>query len=95
MCTKQTATYHSSFESELICLDTSIRMLAFLALVLWDEIMDMFCPFPAKPRATLCHPIDVVPTCEDYPLARCMCIVFEDNEVAIRMTIKQCSPHMQ
>ena len=92
---KQTATSHSSSESELICLDAAIRILALPALMLWDEIMAMYCPFPVKPRVTSCHPIDIKPECEDYPPQRGVCTMLEDNEAVMKMTIKQRSPHMQ
>ena len=42
MCTKQTAVSHSSTESEIISLDTGLRLDGLLALELWDLIVSVF-----------------------------------------------------
>ena len=42
MCKKQTAVYHSSTESEIISLDTGLRLDGLLALDLWDLIDSVF-----------------------------------------------------
>ena len=39
MCNKQTAVSHSSTESEIISLDTGLRLDGLLALELWDLIV--------------------------------------------------------
>ena len=41
MCKKQTAVSHSSTESEIISLDTGLRLDGFLALELWDLIVSV------------------------------------------------------
>ena len=42
MCNKQTAVSHSSTESEIISLDTGLRLDRLLALELWDLIVSVF-----------------------------------------------------
>ena len=42
MCKKQTAVLHSSTESEIISLDTGLRLDGLLALELWDLIVFVF-----------------------------------------------------
>ena len=42
MCKKQTAVSHSSTESEIISLDTGLRLDGWLALELWDLIVSVF-----------------------------------------------------
>ena len=42
MCKKQTAVSHSSTESEIISLDTGLRLDGLLALELWDLIVSYF-----------------------------------------------------
>ena len=42
MCNKQTAVSHSSTESEIISLDTGLRLDGLLALELWDLIVSVF-----------------------------------------------------
>ena len=42
MCKKQTAVSHSSTESEIISLDTGLRLDGLLALELWDLIDSVF-----------------------------------------------------
>ena len=41
MCKKQTAVSHSSTESEIISLDTGLRLGGLLALELWDLIVSV------------------------------------------------------
>ena len=42
MCKKQTAVSHSSTQSEIISLDTGLRLDGLLALELWDLIVSVF-----------------------------------------------------
>ena len=42
MCKKQTAVFHSSTESEIISLDTGLRLDGLPALELWDLIVYVF-----------------------------------------------------
>ena len=42
MCEKQTAVSHSSIESEIISLDTGLRLDVLPALELWDLIVSVF-----------------------------------------------------
>ena len=42
MCKKQAAVSHSSTESEIISLDTGLRLNGLLALELWDLIVSVF-----------------------------------------------------
>ena len=45
MCKKQTAVSHSSTESEIISLDTGLRLDGLPALELWDLIVSIFGKF--------------------------------------------------
>ena len=45
MCKKQTSVSHSSTESEIISLDTGLRLDGLLALELWDLIDCVFGKF--------------------------------------------------
>ena len=58
MCKKQTSVSHSSTESEIISLDTGLRLDGLLALELWDLIVSVF--------GNISHISDrtVKPTCE-------------------------------
>ena len=49
MCKKQTAVSHSSTESEIISLDTGLRLNGLLVLELWDLIV---CVFGNVPRVS-------------------------------------------
>ena len=42
MCKKQTAVSHSSTESEIISMDSGLRLDGLLALELWDLIVSVF-----------------------------------------------------
>ena len=42
MCKKRTAVFHSSTESEIISLDTGLRLDGLLALELWDQTVSVF-----------------------------------------------------
>ena len=42
MCKKQTAVSHSSIESEIISLDTGLRLDGLPALELWDPVVSVF-----------------------------------------------------
>ena len=42
MCKEQTSVSHSSTESEIISLDTGLRLVGLLALELWDLIVSVF-----------------------------------------------------
>ena len=42
MCKKQTAVSHSSTESEIVSLDTGLRLDGLLALELWDLVVSVF-----------------------------------------------------
>ena len=42
MCKKQTPVSHSSTESQIISLDTGLRLDGLLALELWDLIVSVF-----------------------------------------------------
>ena len=42
MCKKQTSVSHSSTESEIVSLDTGLRLDGLLALELWDLFVSVF-----------------------------------------------------
>ena len=98
MCKKQTAVSHSSTESEIISLDTGLRLDGLLALELWDLIVSVL--GSGKPESDV-HKhhkphkkIDVMKDIDSVPLnvqsarQEALLYVFEDNEAVIKMIIK-------
>ena len=59
MCKKQTAVAHSSTESEIISLDTGLRLVGLLVLELWDLIVAVLhgntIQTPERPVRTRCQ----------------------------------------
>ena len=103
MCKKQTAVSHSSIESEIISVDTGLRLDGSLALELWDLKLCVFleeiCRISGRHRKS--HKIDVMKDIEsvlsNVQSARqeALLYVFEDNEVVIEMILKGRSPTMR
>ena len=52
MCKKQTSVSHSSTESEIISLDTGLRLDGLLALELWDLIVSVLGNMTQTPERT-------------------------------------------
>jgi len=50
MCKKQGAVSHSTAEAEVIALDAGCRMEGLPSLLLWDLVLEVFCPEKAKKR---------------------------------------------
>ena len=53
MCKKQTAVSHSSIESEIVALDTSIRVEGIPALGMFDCVLDVLSPMAGQSKKTL------------------------------------------
>ena len=52
MCKKQGAVSHSSAEAEIISVDANLRMEGLPALILWDDVIDVFgCSGRPLPRS--------------------------------------------
>ena len=63
MCKKQTSVSHSSTESEIISLDTGLRLDGLLALELWDLIVSVFGKKnKSHNKIDVVHDIDLVPS---------------------------------
>ena len=103
MCKKQTAVSHSSTESEIISLDTRLRLDGLPALELWDLIVSVFGnishvsdgtgqPINGKNKSynkiDVVHDIDLVPSNVQSASREALLYVFEDNEVVIKMIRK-------
>ena len=106
MCKKITAASHSSTESEIISLDTGLRLDGLPALELWDLIVSVLGNVSCadndvhkrhKSQKKIDVMGDIVSVPSNVRSARqeaCLC-VFEDNEAAIKMILKGKSPTMR
>ena len=110
MCKKQTSVSHSSTESEIISLDTGLRLDGLFALELWDLIVSVFGnishisdrtgqPVNGKNKShnkiDAMHDIDYVPSNVQSSNQEALLYVFEDNEAVIKMIMKGRSPTMR
>ena len=110
MCKKQTAVSHSSTESEIISLDTGLRLDGLPALELWDLIVSVLGnvsrvsdrsgqPESGKNKShnkiDVMKDIDAVPSNVQSARQEALLYVFEDNEAVIKMIIKGRSPTMR
>ena len=107
MCKKQTSVSHSSTESEIISLDTGLRLDGLPALELWDLIVSVFGNIshisdrtgqPVNGKNKSCNKIDVIQDIDSVPSnvqsasREALFYVFEDNEAVIKMIMKGRSP---
>ena len=103
MCKKQTSVSHSSTESEIISLDTGLRLDGLPALELWDLIVSVFGNISHIADQTVklvngknkshnkidaMQDIDSVPSNVQSASQEALLYVFEDNEAVIKMIIK-------
>ena len=110
MCKKQTSVSHSSTESEIISLDTGLRLDGLPALELWDLIVSVIGdtshvsdragqPVNGKNKSFNnnddVHDIDLVPSNVQSASREAFLYVFEDNEAVIKMIMKGRSPTMR
>ena len=110
MCKKQTSVSHSSTESEIISLDTGLRLDGLPALGLWDLIVSVFGNIshvsdgPGQPvngknksynKNDVVRDIDLVPSNVQSASREALLYVFEDNEAVIKMIMKGRSPTMR
>ena len=104
MCKKQTFVSHSSTESEIISLDTGLRLDGLPALELWDLIVSVFGNIshvsdgagqPVKWKNQSHNKIDVVHDIDLVPSNVQSASLFEDNEAVIKMIMKGRSPTMR
>ena len=110
MCKKQTSVSHSSTESEIISLDTGLRLDGLPALELWDLIVSVFGnishvsdraghPVNGKNKShnkiDVVQDIDLVPSNVQSASREALLYVFEDNEAVIKMIMKGRSPTMR
>ena len=111
MCKKQTSVSHSSTESEIISLDTGLRLDGLPALELWDIIVSVFgniCHISDRTgqpvnggknkshiKIDVMQDIDSVPSNVQSASQEALLYVFEDNEAVIKMIMKGRSPTMR
>ena len=103
MCKKETSVSLSSTESEIISLDTGLRLDGLPALELWDLIVSVFGNIshvsdrtgqPVKGKNTSDDKIDVMQDIDSVPSnvqsanREALLYVFEDNEAVIKMIMK-------
>ena len=100
---KQTSVSHSSTESEIISLDTGLRLDGLPALELWDLIVSVFGNISHVSDRTVqpvngknksynkidgMQDIDAVPSNVQSARQEALLYVFEDNEAVIKMTLE-------
>ena len=100
MCKKQTSVSHSSTESEIISLDTGLRLDGLLVLEFWDLVVSVFGNISrvsdrsgqlvngknkSHKNTMLCRNIDYVPSNVQSSRQEPSLYVFEDNEAVIKM----------
>ena len=110
MCKKQTSVSHRSTESEIISLDTVLRLDRLLAQELWDLIVSVFGNIshisdrtgqPVNGKNKSHNKIDVIQDIDSVSAnvqsarQEALLYVFEDNEAVIKMNIKGRSPTMR
>ena len=111
MCKKQTAVSHSSTESEIISLDTGLRLDGLPALELWDLIVSVLgnvsrvsdrsgqpdndVHHKSQKNINVLKNMDCVPSNVQSSHQEALLYVFEDNEAVIKMIIKGRSPTMR
>ena len=110
MCKKPTAVSHSSTESEIISLDTGLRLDGLFALELWDLIVSVFGNIShisdqtgqavngknkSHNKIDAMRDIDSVPSNVQSARQEALLYVFEDNEAVIKMIMKGRSPAMR
>ena len=110
MCKKQTSISHISTESDIISLDTGLRLDGLPALELWDLIVSVFGnvshvsdragqPVNGKNKShnkiDVTKDIDAVPSNVQSASREALLYVFEDNEAVIKMIIEGRSPAMR
>ena len=110
VCKKQTSVSHSSTESEIISLDTGLRLDGLPALELWDLIVSVFGKIshfldrtgqPVYGKNKSYNKIDVIQDIDSVPSnvqpasREALLYVFEDNEAVIKMIMKGRSPTMR
>ena len=110
MCKKQTAVSHSSTESEIVSLDTGLRLDGLHALEFWDLIVSVFGNISrisdrtGKPvngknkfhnKIDSLQNIDSVPSNVQSASQEALLYVFKDNEAVIKMIMKGRSPTMR
>ena len=110
ICKKQTAVSHSSTESEIISLDTGLRLDGLPALELWDLIVSLFGNIShvsdrtgqlvngknkSHNKIDAMQDIDSVLSNVQSASQEALLYVFEDNEAVIKMIVKGRSPTMR
>ena len=110
MCKKQTSVFHSSTESEILSLDTGLRLDGLPALELWDLIVSVFGNISyisdrtvqlvngknkSHNKIDVMQDIDSVPSNVQSANQEALLYVFEDNEAVIKMIMKDRSPTMR
>ena len=110
MCKKQTAVSHSSTKSEIISLDTRLRLDGLLVLELWDLIVSVFGNIShisdrteqlvngkkkSHNKIDVLQDIDSVPSNVQSASQEALLFIFEDNETVIKMIVKGRSPTMR
>ena len=110
ICKKQTSVSHSSTESEIISLDTGLRLDGLPALELWDPMVSVFGNIShisdrtVKPvngrnkyqnKIDAMQDIDSVPSNVQSASQEALLYVFEDSGAVIKMIMKGRSPTMR
>ena len=105
-CKKQGAVSHSTSEAEIISLDAGVRMEGMPMLLLWEEVLEVFwkkCKTTKRDIPKVLEPsvynvlqeVDFVPPSFNLFSGNAKCVVFEDNDAVIKMTIKERAPMLR
>ena len=106
VCKKQGAVSHSTSEAEIISLDAGVRMEGMPMLFLWEEVLEVFgtgCKITRMEIPKVLEPsvyeilqeVDFVPPSFKLSTGNAKCVVFEDNDAVIKMTIKERAPMLR
>ena len=96
LCKKQHAVSHSSTESEVIALDTAVRLEGLPALNFMDAALEIFEPRPAtkNPKGNPKGPcvidpwgVDHVDSMGQHIAQRAKLLVLEDNDAVIALSL--------
>ena len=97
MCKKQTSVSHSSTESEIISLDTGLRLDGFSQISdrSGQPDNDVNKHHKSQSRNIVMENIDSVPSNVQSSRQEALLFVFEDNEAVIKMIINKKNPTMR
>ena len=109
ICKKHGAVSHSSSEAEVISLDAAVRTEGIPALILWEQIVELFSEKKKKKVSSaggnscdeedivsrILQNVDYVPPNQPVSSGAAKLVILEDNDAVIKMCLKGRSPNMR